>query len=310
MNFSLVECSICKKSYLKDIRHVNENIKLGNNFYCSPDCFSKAKNKQKEFVCENPGCKNRFTRSPNKVSIRNFCSNICAMKIIGPENGMKNKKYRFCRQCKTALRTNQIYCSNKCWALAHRIPPKTLIIEVISLSRKLGRTPTRREYKHYSSASRLFGSWSKFLDSAGLIPNRNLNQHMFVRKLCVAKDKHVCNSISELIIDNWLTKRKIPHLKEIRYPNSNFIADWMLGVRTYVEYFGLAGDSIRYDKDISRKRILTRQLGIKLIEIYSKDIYSKNNLDKIFKEYKSCLSQKSGNQSLISLSASSGDPEA
>lgn len=45
-----------------------------------------------------------------------------------------------------------------------------LIKEVLALSKKLGRTPKRREFKSYSAANYHFGTWNNFLKKSGLIP--------------------------------------------------------------------------------------------------------------------------------------------
>ena len=81
MAFSLVTCSYCFKDFLKDNRHVNENRKLGNNFYCSPACQYSFKNKKVEKVCENPNCDNKFRRKPKDISPHNFCSRSCTATV-------------------------------------------------------------------------------------------------------------------------------------------------------------------------------------------------------------------------------------
>lgn len=303
MAFGIVKCSVCGKEYLKDRRHIKENIKLKNNFYCSRSCFSKAKNKQRVLICENPSCNNKFKRPLGKISFRNFCSNQCAMKMIGPENGLKHKKFQYCQYCGTTVKYKKTYCSPRCWGKAHELTKEVLIKRLRYLSFQLNRPPTRRECKHVTACIKQFGSWDKALVAAGLEPNRSLNQRMFKRRICVSKDGHKCDSVSELIIDNWLTKHGIPHRKEQSYPTTKHTTDWALDNNTYMEYFGLANDSKKYDKEIRRKRQLCEELGIELIEIYSKDLFPKNSLERILNEFYS-------NQSLISFSASSEVPEA
>lgn len=185
--------------------------------------------------------------------------------------------------------------------LSYTIPKKTLIKEIQKLAQELQRTPARREYKSYTGCIKSFGSWNKTLVIAGLLPNRNLNQKMYSRKICEANDGHICNSISESIIDNWLTDHQIPHIKEVPYPKGKFIADWMIGVRTLVEYFGLANDSERYDKEIKKKKYLAKVMGINLIEIYPKDLFPAKKLDTIFNNYIK-NTQSVPNHSLISRS--------
>lgn len=278
-----VTCSYCGQEFLKDNRHVNENIKLKHNFYCSSKCQYSFKNKQLKLTCENPNCHNTFKRTLSNKSFRNFCSRKCAMIIIGPENGLKHRKYRYCQYCGKKLIGNHQYCSPKCWGQSHTLGRKQLISKLNNLAQKLGRSPTKRECRFSSSCERWFKSWNNALKEAGLIPRRSLNQRMYKRRLCIAKDSHVCNSVSELLIDNWFHQNKIEHQKEFPYPKGKFMADWRLTKNTLVEYFGLANDSKRYDEEIKKKKLICKESEINLIEIYSKDLFPKNKLDQIFK---------------------------
>jgi hypothetical protein len=299
MAFSLVNCSICDTNYLKDNRHIKENIKLGNKFYCSLHCFSKAKNKQLNLICDNPNCQNRFNRIPSQLSIYNFCSSSCGA-TFNNKGRVRNKlgingstqkgkvkiaKPYYCLYCGNRRFAGRNYCSMKCWGKAHEISKHELINSILFLSLQLGRAPTERECKHSTACRKYFGSWNSTLLAAGLIPHRSLNQKMYQRRKCIAKDGHTCDSVSELIIDNWLTEHNIQHLKAQPYPTSKHIADWSLDNKTFIEYFGLANDSRRYDKEIIRKWQLCTELGIKLIEVYSKDLFPKSNLITIFKNY-------------------------
>lgn len=45
-----------------------------------------------------------------------------------------------------------------------------LIKKVQDLAKKLGRTPKKREFKHYSAAAWRFGTWNNFIKAAGLTP--------------------------------------------------------------------------------------------------------------------------------------------
>ncbi len=76
----------------------------------------------------------------------------------------------------------------------------------------------------------------------------------------------------------WLTENKISHEKDAPYPTTKHKADWSIGSKKiFIEYFGLAEDSPRYDRSITKKRTLCHKHKIKLIEIYSQDLYPKIN---------------------------------
>lgn len=106
---------------------------------------------------------------------------------------------------------------------------------------------------------------------------------MYKRRKCAAEDGHICNSVSELIIDNWFYKNNIDHQKETPYPKGKFTADWSLSKNTFVEYFGLVQDSRRYDEEMKKKQQICKDSVITLIEIYSKDLFPEVKLEKIFK---------------------------
>ncbi len=60
-------------------------------------------------------------------------------------------------------------------------------------------------------------------------------------------------------------------------------ADFIIKPNTVVEFFGLAGVQKTYDEIIIKKRELCKNLGLKLIEIYPKDIIPKNRLSRFFR---------------------------
>jgi len=115
---------------------------------------------------------------------------------------------------------------------------------------------------------------------------------MYKRIIAKSKDGHLCDSISEVLIDNWLYKNNILHEKDIQYPNTNHKTDWRINRNnqvTFVEYFGLANDSPRYDRSIREKENLCKEQSIRLIKIYPKDLYPKiyleNNLKNKFEYF-------------------------
>ncbi len=293
MSMSTVHCSYCQKPFLKDTRHVTENIKLGQKFFCSRVCMGGARSRRVSVACDSPICKKIFIKKISELSSHNFCSQSCAATYNNTQRVRKcivrpNTRRPVvmvpgaCQYCHGDAPKGQKYCSIQCWAKNHQTSKETLLANIQELAKKLGRSPGNRECSCRSVCVRVFGSWSNALIQAGLTPNRSLNQRMYKRRKCIAKDGHACNSISELIVDNWMYEHGIAHEKESPYPVGKSIADWKIQNNVLVEYFGLAKDSKRYDLAIEKKRKICNELGVSLIEIYSKDLFPINKLSDIF----------------------------
>ena len=221
------------------------------------------------------------------ISIHNYCSLSCAIRINNHNFPKRIAPIKICVFCNKNFKGDKLkYCSVACkWAIMKKYSEQGLLKTILTKSKELGRAPSRRELDKISFACiRIFGSWNNALIKAGLPPGRSLNERMYHRIITNANDGHKCDSISEAIIDNWLSKNKIPHERNKSYPNSKHLADWILPEKNiFVEYFGLARDSKRYDETIKLKRNICRKSGIKLIEIYPENVYPVLSLDKILK---------------------------
>jgi hypothetical protein len=128
---------------------------------------------------------------------------------------------------------------------------------------------------------KLFGSWFEGLFEAEALPDGIMVTKRGIR--CMAVDKHVCLSLAEQQIDDWLTLHGIEHEREPYYPENTTLnasgsrrADWLVG-DTYIEYFGLKGEEA-YDKKMGEKIKLAQELNLRLISLFSSDLV---NLDQI-----------------------------
>src|SRR3989344_323719 len=146
--------------------------------------------------------------------------------------------------------------------------------------KKHGRIPLKKEFNALKIYRTRFGSWNGAIKSAGF----ETNPVLFAKRHH-ARDGHVCDSFSEKIIDDWLTENKIAHKRKVRYGTAKVNADFLIEDSTIIEFFGLAGVQTKYDKIISKKRTLSKQLVLTLIEIYPDDIFSKNKLSRLLKSY-------------------------
>lgn len=287
-NLKRIFCTNCKKPIYRSIGRINENLKFGHNFYCSRECESQGKSKKRWLACEN--CGKHFTRSPHAISPHNYCSQSCTA-IINNKKCLKGHakikpKLKTCVKCGKQFRKstgNKKYCSIKCRREAERHTPEEILGIIRDTAQRLERIPARRELREIDSACRrIFGSWNNAVIAAGLQPNRSHSQRMYKRTNTVALDGHLCDSISEAIIDNWLTKNNISHERDVSYPKTNHKADWAISVGShniFIEYFGLVNDSPRYDHAIRKKKELCRKYKLTLVTIYPQDIYPKEYLD-------------------------------
>lgn len=113
-----------------------------------------------------------------------------------------------------------------------------------------------------------FGSWLNLLTVSGVLPG---GAHHTVRGIrSVASDGHVCLSLPERTIDDWLSAYGVDHEKEPPYPDSNYRGDFRVR-SSIIEFFGLVGNP-DYDARIREKRDLAKRHGIDLIEVYPKDM--------------------------------------
>jgi len=140
--------------------------------------------------------------------------------------------------------------------------------ERLAVLQVLRRKPTVGRVKE------LFGSWLKALVEAELLEDGTRRTSRGTQ--CLAKDGHVCLSLGEKTIDDFLYGRGISHEKEPPYPEGNFRGDFLVdGV--FIEYFGLKGNP-DYDAKTKLKQRICKKHGIKLISIYPSDLVSLGKL--------------------------------
>jgi hypothetical protein len=136
------------------------------------------------------------------------------------------------------------------------------LLELIKIFKKL-RTP--HGYKEE------FGSFFAAIVKSGILPEGS--KRMTIGTMVLAEDGHLCMSLLEKEIDDFMHSSGIPHNKEVYYPDSNMRADWeILGTekRTFVEYFGLM-ENKDYAEKVAKKQKLAVENSIALIDIYPED---------------------------------------
>ncbi|WKZ40888.1 MAG: hypothetical protein QY328_02390 [Anaerolineales bacterium] len=125
------------------------------------------------------------------------------------------------------------------------------------------------------SVKSVFGSWLNALIQAGVLDDGTRKSGRGIQT--IAKDGHICLSLGEKTIDEYLYSHGIFHEKEPRYPEGNFRADFKVG-ETFIEYFGLMG-SPDYDMKTKEKILLCKKHNIALIAIYPEDLVSLKKLE-------------------------------
>ena len=113
-------------------------------------------------------------------------------------------------------------------------------------------------------------SWLKALIEAGVLENDTRKTSRGTQT--IAKDGHVCLSLGEKTIDDFLYENHIKHDKEPHYPEGNYRADFLVN-NIFIEYFGLHGNP-EYDKKTKLKQRLCKKYNIILISIYPTDLLS------------------------------------
>ena len=130
---------------------------------------------------------------------------------------------------------------------------------------------------------KLFGTWLQALIDAGILEDDVRRTSRGIQ--CIAKDGHVCLSIGEKTIDDFLNANEIAHEKESYYPEGKYRMDFDVN-GVFIEYFGLTGNS-DYDKKTKEKQRLCKKYGIELISLFPNDLVSTSRLDvKILKALK------------------------
>lgn len=184
---------------------------------------------------------------------------------------------KICASCNGKFKSRKKYCSRKCKYLGSLIPRKILIDYIKEFFKDNKRIPCKRELGHYSAIRREFGTWNKAIKKAGFVPN----PVKFAKKH-TANDGHICDSVAEKIIDDWLFARGIKHKRSVPYPdNERLTCDFVIGDK-WIEFFGLYGEHKRYDELRSEKLKIVKKKRLKFLDLYPEDIIPKNNLSKLF----------------------------
>ena len=258
----------------------NKYSKAKNCYYCGKKFYPSIIDS--EFL--------KYYPIKNSVQEVDFCSACLASAFWGIYKGYKTKK-EMLMDIKNLINSlgyipNQSYFRNV--NFVRNIPQDKFHNVIVSLIKIVPFSENNRAFKFpedYPKKYRLtykkvFGTWFKSLLLAGVLEGyvRETKRGTF----CLAEDGHLCLSMKEKDIDDWLSRNSLKHQKEPKYPidkelnsRGNMRGDCKVG-EVYIEYFGLQG-TIDYDKKTEVKMTLCKKHNLKLIKIYQEDLI---NLDK------------------------------
>ncbi|MDP3953163.1 hypothetical protein [Microbacterium sp.] len=122
--------------------------------------------------------------------------------------------------------------------------------------------------------SRKQRSWTEWLALAEVLGE---GQRQSRGTWITATDGHLCRSMFERHIDDFMTHYDIAHNPEPQYPYdaglnpAGLRADWQLADGTFVEALGLTGTS-EYDQKVERKKALASRFNVPLLLITPADL--------------------------------------
>ena len=159
-----------------------------------------------------------------------------------------------------------------------KITDKDIIAKIKRFYADNGRIPFKMELEHYNVARNKFGTWNNAIIASGFKPN----PVMFAEKH-TANDGHKCDSLTEKIIDDWLTSHKIKHKRSISYPHQTRLTCDFVVKNYFIEFFGLENEHKKYTKLVNKKRQLAKQYNLNLVEVKPAHIFPKNKLGEVLK---------------------------
>lgn len=152
---------------------------------------------------------------------------------------------------------------------------KTDLLEM-SNSERLAFLKLMRNKPTTGRVKAVFGSWLNALIQAGILEDGTRKNSRGIQS--IAKDGHICLSLGEKTIDEYLYTNGIHHEKEPKYPEGNYRGDFKVGA-TFIEYFGLTGNP-DYDAKTKEKIRLCKKHNIILVAIYPQDLVIQQKLER------------------------------
>lgn len=255
----------------------NERIyEVKKRKFCSKSCSAKYNNTHRD--------ENYYIKIKNTWKIK--FPNREVKKIVKNRNQtkreLKEKQCNFCGNVFTTKSYSQVFCSPECRKKSYGTK-EDLIKWVDDFVANNGYVPTSKmNVRMNRLAIKNYGSWNNAIKELGYEPH----SQKYKKGYFPCKDGHVADSISEMMVDNWLFENNIKHERRKKYPNSKKDCDfYLIDFDIWLEYFGLANEDYVYDKNIIEKEKIAKENNLKLIGIKHEDLFPKINLLKRIKNY-------------------------
>lgn len=219
--------------------------------------------RKKCLICNNDFIENSIP-SPliNRLGINNldFCSPCLTISLLNDGNHKM-------------LKSDIILYLDKLSKTIQKVPSQNYVNEISNLkeyelSDRIELLNLLKNKPSLSKVKKTFGSWFNALIVANILEDGTRRNSFGIQ--CLAKDGHICLSLGEKTIDDFLFELKIQHDKEPRYPEGNYRGDFLVGDRI-IEYFGLIGNQ-DYDKKVEIKRGIAKKHELTIIEIFPIDL--------------------------------------
>ena len=127
---------------------------------------------------------------------------------------------------------------------------------------------------------------SKYFKSTNIfkiLTNQKINRIGYMTAKQIAKDNHICDSISEKIVDDFLFDNNIVHELHQMYPNNNRFCDFKIK-DIYIEYAGLYSSNTKYRKKMHEKIQYAKDNNLKLYVLYDTKQSSLDDMKRFIEE--------------------------
>ena len=239
---------------------------------------------------------NEYYQLSSNLKICNGCGKTFAENSVHIEKALRvGKKINFCEPCYSLILSHENRADNR---ETIKQSDNEMLSNLGKLADALEGIPTQAFMKsidlsNYSSEKQIkigiallkmpsykiylqrFDTWLASLVRADILKDGFMQTSRGIQ--CLANDGHLCLSLGEKEIDDWLSSRNIPHEKEIRYPYDPELnpselqrCDWKIG-DLYVEYAGMMSDH-EYSMKIKDKQLLSKVHNFRLVVLYPDDL--------------------------------------